>query len=122
MLLRACFLECLDGSSVVFTKPRNARRWGCAAMEDTHTVDFSSLAPPDVQSSGLGSVCLRLQNRQDRQHLKYAEVIICLERQPPCFVIFQIVGMFILTRKEQSPDPFWETDQTLVSHISTNLS
>lgn len=50
--------------------------WDCMDMQNMYCVDFSSLVPPDVQSSGLGFVCLGLQNRQDRQHLKYASVII----------------------------------------------
>jgi len=39
-------------------------------MQNMYWVDFLSLIPPDVQSSGLGFVYLRLQNRQDRQHLQ----------------------------------------------------
>jgi len=48
--------------------------------------------------------------------------VVCFGRQPLCFVVFRIVDTFVLTQKEQSPNPFWETNQTPVSHISKSVS
>lgn len=39
-------------------------RWDKVDVQDTHQAAFSSLVPPNVQSSGLGFACLRLQTGQ----------------------------------------------------------